>query len=166
LFVSGSINDNTYTENSDISTINQASNILSKDVTRATEDETRIIARADYILPLGEGSQFEAGYLGNFNDLNTSFNINTLDSNGNLVPNNLFKSELEYKERVNALYAQYGNKIDKLSYMVGLRWEDTQVDINQLVTQDFNKKKYNNFFPSVFLSYEFVDGENVSASYS
>lgn len=166
LFVSGSINDNTDTENSDISTINQASNLLSKDVTQATEDERRIIARADYILPLGEGSQFEAGYLGNFNDLSTSFNINTLDSNGNLVPNDLFKSDLEYKERVNALYVQYGNKIEKLSYMVGLRWEDTQVDINQLVTQDFNKKKYNNFFPSVFLSYEFVDGENVSASYS
>lgn len=161
LFVSGSISDNTDKENSNISTIDQTLSTISKDVTLATEDEKRIIARADYVLPLGEGSQFEAGYLGNFNELNTTFNLNTTNVLG--IPSN---SNLEYKERVNALYAQYGNKIDKFSYMVGLRWEDTQIDVNQLVTQDFNKKKYNSFFPSAFLSYEFVDGENVSASYS
>ncbi len=166
LFVSGSISKNTDLENSDISTIDQTLDILSKEVTRATEDEQRLIARADYILPLGEGSQFEAGYLGNFNDLTTSFDINTLNNAGVLEPNNLFKSNLEYKERVNALYAQYGNKVDKFSYMVGLRWENTQIDVNQLVTQDFNKKKYSNFFPSLFLSYEFIEGENVTASYS
>lgn len=161
LYVSGSISDNTDLENSDITTIDQTLNTLSKDVTRATEDEKRIIARADYILPLGEGSQFEAGYLGNFNELNTTFDLSTTNVQG--IPSN---SNLEYKERVNALYAQYGNKIEKFSYMVGLRWEDTQIDVNQLITQDFNKKKYNNFFPSAFLSYEFVDGENITASYS
>ncbi|WP_177765534.1 outer membrane beta-barrel family protein [Flavobacterium sp. I3-2] len=166
LFVSGSISDNTDTENSDISTISQTANLLSKDVTRATEDEKRIIARVDYVLPLGEGSQFEAGYLGNFNELHTSFDINSLNNAGVLEPNDLFRSDLEYKERVNAIYAQYGNKINKFSYMVGLRWEDTQIDVNQLINQDFNKKKYNDLFPSAFLSYELVDGENISASYS
>ncbi len=166
LFVSGSINNNTDIEDSDISTIDQTLHTLSKDVTRATEDEKRMVARLDYVLPLGEGSQFEAGYLGNFNDFNTTFNINNLNDQGELIPNNLFKSNLEYKERVNAFYAQYGNKVNQFSYMVGLRWEDTQIDVNQLETQDFNKKKYNNFFPSVFLSYEFVEGENITASYS
>lgn len=166
LFVSGSINNNTDIEDSNISTIDQTLNTLSKDVTRATEDETRTAARVDYVLPLGEGSQFEAGYLGNFNKFNTTFNIDNLNEQGELVPNNLFKSNLEYKERVNAFYAQYGNKINQFSYMLGLRWENTEIDVNQLETQDFNKKKYNNFFPSVFLSYEFVEGENVTASYS
>lgn len=161
LFVSGSISDNTDTENSDISTISQTSNLLSKDVTRATEDEKRIIARVDYVLPLGEGSQFEAGYLGNFNDLNTTFDLTSTNEQG--IPPN---SNLEYKEKVNAFYAQYGNKIEKFSYMVGLRWEDSHIEINQLVLQDFNTKRYNNFFPSAFLSYEFVEGENISASYS
>lgn len=166
LFVSGSISDNTDLENSNISTIDETLNTLSKDVTRATEDEKRIVARVDYVLPLGEGSQFEAGYLGNFNDLNTTFDVNSLQPDGELLPIDEFKSNLEYKERVNAIYAQYGNKVNKFSYMLGLRFEDTQIDVNQLKSQDFNKKKYSNFFPSLFLSYEFVDGENVSASYS
>lgn len=166
LFVSGSVNKNTDLEDSDISTIDQSQAILAKDITQATENELRHIARVDYVLPFNENSQFEAGYLGNFNELNTKFNINSLNDSGNLVPNDLFKNDLEYNEKVHALYAQYGNKVDKFSYMLGLRWESTEIDVNQLTTMDFNNKKYNNFFPSAFLSYEFVDGENVSASYS
>jgi len=166
LFVSGSISNNTDLEDSDITTLDFTQLLLNKDVTRSTEDEKRKVARVDYVLPLENGAQFEAGYLGNFNDFDTSFNIKSLEPSGELVPNNLFKSNLQYKERVNALYAQYGHKIKSFSYLIGLRWEDSQIEINQLVTQDYNKKKYNNFFPSAFLSYELSSGENVSASYS
>lgn len=166
LFASGSINQNTDLEDSNIATLDQNKVVLANDVTQATENELRQIARVDYVLPFNENSQFEAGYLGTFNELNTKFNINSLNNTGVLVPNDLFKNDLAYKEKVHAFYAQYGNKIQKLSYMVGLRWEATEIDVNQLTTMDFNNKKYNNFFPSAFLTYEFVDGENVSASYS
>lgn len=166
LFVSGSVNKNTDIEDSDITTTNQIDAILAQDITRATENELRHIARVDYVLPFNENSQFEAGYLGNFNELNTKFNISSLNDSGVLEPNDLFRNNLDYKEKVHALYTQYGNKWNKLSYMLGLRWEATEIDVNQLVTNDFNNKKYNNFFPSAFLSYEFADGENVSASYS
>jgi len=166
LFVSGSVNKNKDIEDSDITTTNQIDAILAQDVTRATENELRHIARVDYVLPFNENSQFEAGYLGNFNELNTQFNIRSLNDSGVLEPNDLFRNNLDYKEKVHALYTQYGNKMNKFSYMLGLRWEATEIDVNQLVTNDFNNKKYNNFFPSAFLSYEFADGENVSASYS
>lgn len=167
LFVSASLNDNIDNEDSNITTINQTNDVVGKDVTLATEDESRKIVRVDYVLPLGENSQFEAGYLGNFNDLNTTFNVNSLNtSTGELEQNNLFLNNLEYKEKVHALYTQYGNKVDKFSYMLGLRWESSEIDVNQLTTADFNNKKYNNFFPSAFLSYEFTEGENVSVSYS
>src|SRR5690606_40491077 len=57
-------------------------------------------------------------------------------------------------------------KINRFSYMLGLRWESSVVNVNQLVTNDFNEKKYNNFFPSVFLNYEFNESTNASISYS
>lgn len=166
LFASGSLNKNRDIEDSNIATTNQENNLLSQDVTSANENELRYIARVDYVLPFNENSQFEAGYLGNFNELNTKFNINSLNTDGVLEPNDLFKSNLEYKEKVHALYVQYGNKVNKLSYMAGLRYEATEIDINQLTTNNFNKKKYDDLFPSAFLSYEFSEGENVSASYS
>lgn len=166
LFVSGSINKNRDIEDSNISTIDQANTILAQDVTRASENELRHIARVDYVLPFNENSQFEAGYLGNFNDLNTKFNINTLNSDGDLEPNDLFKNDLQYKEQVHAFYTQFGDKVNKFSYMLGMRWEYTEIDVNQMTTMDFNKKKYNNFFPSAFVNYEFSETENVTASYS
>ncbi len=166
LYVSGSINKNNDNEDANIATINQVNELLAQDVTFAKEDELRRIARVDYVLPFNENSQFEAGYLGNFNEIETKFNINTLNSGGVLEPNDLFKNNLEYIEKVHALYTQYGNKINKFGYMLGLRWEATEIDVNQLITNDYNNKKYNNFFPSAFLNYEVSNNENLTLSYS
>ncbi|WCM42311.1 TonB-dependent receptor [Flavobacterium sp. CBA20B-1] len=166
LYVSGSVNKNTDIEDSNITTINQANTILAQDVTKATENELRHIARVDYVLPFNENNQFEAGYLGNFTEIGTKFNINSLNDAGVLEPNNLFRNDLQYLEKVHALYAQYGNKINKFGYMFGLRWEATEIDVNQFTTMDFNKKKYNNFFPSAFLNYEVGSNENFTISYS
>lgn len=166
IFVSGSVSKDLDIEDSNISTFDQSNTVLASDITKATENQLRHIARLDYVLPFGENSQFEAGYLGNFNRLNTKFDISSLNDAGVYVPNELFRNDLEYKEQVHALYTQYGNKVNQLSYMVGLRWEATEVDVNQHTTQDFNNKTYNDFFPSAFLNYEFSPTENLTASYS
>lgn len=47
-----------------------------------------------------------------------------------------------------------------------MRWEDTNIQVNLLDTNDFNSKKYNNLFPSAFVSYEISDKSNFTASYS
>ncbi len=47
-----------------------------------------------------------------------------------------------------------------------MRWEDTQIDINLLDANNFNTKKYNNFFPSAFVNYEISNESSVSLSYS
>tara|TARA_R110000868_G_scaffold57476_7_gene177452 strand:+ start:11183 stop:13663 length:2481 start_codon:yes stop_codon:yes gene_type:complete len=119
--------------------------------------------QADYVLPIGEGSQFEAGYKGNFNNLNKAFDIFSDDGSdlGNLLSNTL-----EYKEKINALYTQYGFKVNKFSYLFGLRWEGTNIDVNLLDTQEFNNKKYNKFFPSAFINYEVSNQSSLSLSYS
>lgn len=118
----------------------------------------------DYVLPLKEGSQLELGYKGNFNNLRSKYNVST-DQNGNAVEAGL-SNTLQYKEDVVALYTQYGFKVNKLSYLFGLRYEATDIDINLLDTNDYNTKKYDNFFPSAFLNYEVSDKANVSTSYS
>ncbi|MCV9926390.1 TonB-dependent receptor family protein [Flavobacterium sp. LS1R49] len=122
--------------------------------------------QADYVLPFGEGSQFEAGYKGNFNDLDNVYNVNT-DDQGNPIQSFL-SNTLVYKENINALYTQFGAKIKetKFSYLLGLRWEDSNIDVNLLDTNNFNNKKYNNLFPSAFLNYEISDNSSLSLSYS
>ncbi|KFF05369.1 outer membrane beta-barrel family protein [Flavobacterium reichenbachii] len=127
--------------------------------------QKQILFQADYVLPLGEGSQFEAGYKGSFGDLNNEYLITDL-INGQNVKNTNLSNNLEYKENINALYAQYGFKVNKFSYLFGLRWEDTNIEVNLLDTNDFNTKKYNNLFPSAFISYEISDQSNFNVSYS
>jgi len=127
--------------------------------------EKRGLVQADYVLPIGEGGRFEAGYRGSFSSLKTDSRAETL-TGGSFINNPNYTNFLEYKEKVNALYTQYGSKIGKFSYMGGLRWEDSNIDVNLLTTGTFNNKKYNNFFPSAFFAYEFSESSNASLSYS
>ena len=127
--------------------------------------QKQVQLQADYVLPLGKGSQFEAGYKGSFGDLENEYYVtNLIDGNSVIDPKK--SNTLEYKENINALYAQYGLKVNKFSYLFGLRWEDTNIEVNLLDTNDFNTKKYNNLFPSAFISYEISDQSNLTASYS
>ena len=151
-----SVSRNTDDSNSVITGSDDFNNTLNNQV------QKQIQVQADYVLPLGKGSQFEAGYKGSFGDLNNRYYV--LDDQGATIPN--LSNTLEYKENINAIYTQYGFKVNKFSYLFGLRWEDTNIQVNLLDTNDFNTKKYNNLFPSAFISYEISDQSNFTASYS
>ena len=131
------------------------------------QKQNRSLFQTDYVLPIGKG-QFEAGYRGDFSETLTDYkveeNINSNTNTGTINP--LFTNNLQYKEKVNALYTQYGNKVGKFSYLLGMRFEDTNIDVNLLTTSDFNNKRYNNFFPSAFLTYEIAEKSSVSVNYS
>lgn len=137
----------------------------SNERTLNNEDENRSLLQADYVLPLGENSRFEAGYRGSFTTLETDARAEILEG-GAWVNNADYTNFLEYKEKVNALYTQFGSKVGKFSYLFGLRWEDSNIDVNLLNLNQYNNKKYNNFFPSAFLTYSFDDNTNISLSYS
>lgn len=129
------------------------------------EKESRTLVQADYVLPIGENTRFEAGYRGSFSERLNDARAEIFED-GLWENNPDYTNELEYNEYVNALYTQYGSKIGKFSYLLGLRWEDTNIDVNLLNTGEYNNKKYNNLFPSAVLSYEFSESSNVSLSYS
>ena len=131
---------------------------------KTVDDELqfRNVIQADYVLPIGENSQFEAGYKGDFNNLSTAFEVSIFDdltNNFDIDPR--YSNELQYKEKINALYTQFGTKFNKFSVLLGLRWEDSNIDINLLTTNNFNNKHYNDFFPSAFLTYELSEKSSV-----
>lgn len=135
--------------------------VIKLDKTINNQDQNRNLIQMDYVLPFGKGSQFEAGYRGDFSKLLTDYEV----QNDGVINKN-FTNTLEYKEKVNAIYTQYGLKINKFSALFGLRFEDSNIEINQLATSDYNTKKYNNFFPSAFFTYEISDKSSASVSYS
>jgi outer membrane receptor for ferrienterochelin and colicins len=147
-----------------IALINDSANntsVTTIDNTFSLQDQNRILIQTDYVLPFGKDSQFEAGYRGDNLELVTDYKV---VNNGINNPN--FTNVLEYIERVNAFYTQYGTKVNKLSMLFGLRFEDSNIQINQLATNDYNTKKYSNFFPSAFFTYQLTDKSSASISYS
>lgn len=157
LTIDGSFSDETSNENS---VINEGF-----EVTRNDQERTDSEVQVDYVLPLGKDSRFEAGYSGDFLKQVTDFEVKR-NQDGSLVSDPRYTNILDYREKINALYTQYGTKFNKFSVLLGLRWEDSNIDINQLTSNEFINRRYNNFFPSAFFTYELSEASNVSLSYS
>jgi len=148
------------------------------------EDQKRMgyLLQADYVHPLGENGQFEAGFRGDYNDNETRFELNTLNSEAELAMDEL-SNTFNYNENVTAAYVQYGNKIgDKFSYLLGLRYEYTQlkgetspfIEGSEALEQyfpdgdielDFDNR-FSNFFPTVNVIYELKENENITLGYN
>ncbi|WCO03310.1 TonB-dependent receptor domain-containing protein [Psychroserpens ponticola] len=131
------------------------------------EDQTRVLLQTDYVLPIGDKSQFEIGYRGNFNKQSTDYIVEILDDNTNqfVVDDNL-TNLFNYKEYISAVYTQYGSKIGKFSYLLGLRLENTQITLDQPTTGEFKRKNYTGLFPTINLNYELSESENLTLAYS
>lgn len=145
-----------------------------------TEIQNEYLAQADYVLPLGD-AQFEVGYRGTFKEEITDYQLDSLNQTSNqFVINENLTNKFTYNENVNALYTQYGNKYGKVSVLVGLRLENTQLkgrlesdfDTSELeeslgVDVDVNfDKNYLGLFPTVNLIYEIAENENISLGYN
>lgn len=120
------------------------------------------LVQADYVLPIGENSQFEAGYRGSFQELTSDYLVIAPNLDDDYNPSN----NLEFTQNVNAFYSQYGSKINKFSFLLGLRAEITKIDINLLNTNEVSNKKYTNFFPTVNFGYEINDDQSFTLGYS
>ena len=134
-----------------------------------TNDELQIrqLAQFDYVLPFGNDnlSQFEMGYRGTFNRFITDFDFGILE-NGGFTSDPDFSNELNYKEYVNAAYMQMGTKKGKFNILGGLRMEASDIGITLVDTDETTDKDYVDWFPSLFLGYEFSEREQVTISYS
>ena len=164
--------DGTVSKNldNDFSTItNSYIGAISNTYTEASKNyqtQNRTLLQSDYVLPIGKNSQYEAGYRGNFNEMNNDFRVGSVDALGTYSPYVNFTNVFNYKERINALYTQFGSKVSKFSYLLGMRYENSSIESNLLLSDFYKNKKYSNFFPSAFLTYQITEQSTISINYS
>lgn len=140
---------------------------VSAERTRKNNSQGRNLLQLDYVLPLGKVSQFETGYRGNFVNAIQDYQVERLNTSTNSYENIVgFTNKLNYVENVNAAYTQFGSKINKFSYLLGVRYENSHIEVNQLTSAIYKTKNYGNFFPSAFLTYQLSDKTNISLNYS
>jgi hypothetical protein len=133
------------------------------------QDEKNGLFQVDYVHPVGEDIQYEAGYRGNYRDIFNSFFLaerQDFENNGPLIPDVGLNNSFNYEEFVNAAYFQYGQKFNKISLLAGVRYEYTSIEIAQQTATTKDKRSYGNLFPTVNLGFEFKDGENITLGYN
>lgn len=134
---------------------------LSVETNITTEHSKNTLLQTDYVLPIGQSSQFEAGYRGDFQDLTSDFLV-TRNPPLAFDPSN----NLEFRQNVNAFYTQYGSKVKKLSFLFGLRAEVTDVKVRLTNTGDNFDYNYAELFPTINLGYERNERQSFTMGYS
>ncbi|MEQ3656110.1 MAG: TonB-dependent receptor [Dokdonia sp.] len=138
-----------------------------RETIQTLEDQNRFLAQLDFVQPIGENHRFEAGYRGNFNEFNTDYTVTEdFDNDGIFEVNTDLTNNLIYTENVNALYTQWGSKINRFNYLLGLRMEHTAIEVDQRTNNTFNNRDFTNFFPTVNLNYELTEKQTVSLGYN
>ena len=127
--------------------------------------QKRFLTQIDYVQPVDNNTEFELGYRGNFVERETDYDVSFLNS-GNYVSDSGLSNIFNYREAVNSIYTQFGKKLDKFSFLLGLRYENSRQEINQKTTEEFEIKKYSDVFPTLNLSYEFSNQESLTFGYS
>ncbi|MCK7590491.1 TonB-dependent receptor family protein [Subsaxibacter sp. CAU 1640] len=144
-----------------------------------TEKQNEYLFQADYVLPIGEDSRFEAGYRDNYERQKTDYDLFQEEiATGSLFLNDTISNLFDYTEHVTAIYSQYGTKWGKFSFLLGLRLENTRLkgDIDSRLTEeelndafgfpiqtDFDNN-YLGLFPTVNLIYNLAGEDDKEES--
>ncbi len=137
------------------------------DIVTTLEDRERVLLQSDYVLPLGKDSQIELGYRGDFSDTTTDYTVEILNEDTGLFEINTDLTNLfNFKQHIQAAYFQFGSKINKFSYLLGLRYENTKNILDQPTTGDFKKKNLHGLFPTANLNFEFSEDESITLGYN
>lgn len=128
---------------------------------RDVESSKDFLFQSNFVSPLTETSRLETGFRGEIRRITSDYMVHV---DNQLIQN--LDNELNYDERIYGVYAQYGDKIEKFNYLLGLRVEHSDIGIAD-EKQVFNdSKKYTNLFPTVHLSYKIGERSDVQLSYS
>jgi outer membrane receptor protein involved in Fe transport len=134
--------------------------------TTALEDQKRYLIQGDYVLPIGENAQFEAGFRSNISNQETDYVLKKEQTPGVYEIDSKVSNLFLYDENIHALYSQYGNKYGKFSALLGLRMEVTNINVKVSGTDLDSDKKYTELFPTLNLAYELKENETLTLGYN
>jgi hypothetical protein len=126
-----------------------------------------VMFKGDYVLPLGEKAEFEFGFKADLNQTDSDYLVEEFDSNTQQYYNNTnFSNTLDFEQNIYALYSQFGKKINKFTYLLGLRMEKTERTIDLIQSQEEFERTFTEFFPTVNLGLEISETESFTLGYS
>ncbi|MDW8848770.1 outer membrane beta-barrel family protein [Flavobacterium sp. MMLR14_040] len=135
----------------------EISNLYSRDI----ESSNDIFIKSDYVNPISEHSKIEMGIRSDLRALRSDY-YTILDG----IQQEQFTNKLKYDENLYSAYFQFGSKIKKFNYLLGLRSELSDIKISDAKNTFNNSKNYINLFPTVHLVYNLTEKTDLQLSYS
>ncbi len=140
-----------------------------KDNKRYGKDEfvQNYFFQIDYTYPFKNNAKLELGHKTNIREYQNKFIASDYNPFSQLLnPIVGYSNKIDYNENIYSFYADYSKQSNNISFSLSLRTEITQTEI----TEDFENKEYNNnytdFFPNALISYNFTNGNSISASFN
>ena len=136
-------------------------NPVSQLLTRDIESSDDIYIQSDYVTGFGKNARFEAGVRADLRAIRSDY-WSKVDG----VLLDAFTNKLKYDENLYSGYLQFGNKMNKLSYLLGLRAELSDIGISDRKATFKRDKNYLSLFPTVHLTYNLQENVDLQLSYS
>tara|TARA_R110002167_G_scaffold360062_1_gene577422 strand:- start:8630 stop:10993 length:2364 start_codon:yes stop_codon:yes gene_type:complete len=152
-------------EESTFTSNNTATDAAPPQIARNDYKLAEYIFKLDYTHPFLEKYTLETGSQYLINDVGNNYSISSFighawEENPNL--SNIF----DYNQSVFALYATSAYEGEKWGIKLGLRIENTDLEIDLKNTSEHYQYDYTNLFPSVHTSYKIFDYFSLQAGYS
>ena len=122
---------------------------------------------AEYVNPISDDIKLEAGYIlesmkSDADFFGESYNSVTSQWIKDIEKSNRFI----FKENVHVLYGTYQQDLGKLGFLAGIRAEQAFRNANQVTSDTVIKKRYFRIYPSLHLSYELSETNELQLNYS
>lgn len=133
--------------------------------TRDIESSDDFMLSSDYVHPIGEKGRIETGFRAETRVITSNY----LAEQRILDDWEVFQgldNDVDYSERIGGAYFQYGNSAGKFSYLLGLRSEYTEIEINDARGEFSTTKDYLRFFPTAHFNYNHSKSSKAQLSYS
>src|SRR4030095_8036212 len=121
----------------------------------------------DYSNPFNEDLVFETGYEGEYSSGDLDYYYEYYDDDDLTWRNDTLKTNrFLYKQDIHAVYGTLSKTIEKFGILAGLRAEQTNIESNLVTYDSIIPNQYFNLFPTLHLSYEMDEDQELGLSYS
>lgn len=139
--------------------------ILPQIKTNAIGKSKDFLIQSDFTQPLGAVSSIDVGIKAESRRVSSKFIAEQENELKREIIDNI-DNDLQYSELISSAYAQFNSKVNRFSYLLGLRAELTRIEIADQKNVYSQQKNYNRLFPTVHLGYQFKESTSMQLSYS
>lgn len=137
------------------------------DHTLIKDTETNTEVSLDYAYPIDEKSKIDIGYSGQGNNVDMDFRGSSLDPVSNMwLVDATRTNRFVYDETIHALFSTYARKIGKFGFLAGVRFEQAIIDTDQVTAGLHESNRYGRLYPSLHLSHDLTETQQVQLNYS